>query len=43
MSGSSAPTSCTNATPNAREIAAVQANFAGTSVRTTARKFVDAG
>jgi snapalysin len=45
MSGSSAPTSCRNATPNARERAQVQANFgsAAAAARVPARVFVDAG
>ena len=33
MSGASAGTSCTNAYPNPRERAAVEANFAGSAVR----------
>jgi snapalysin len=39
MSGSSAPISCTNAYPNARELATVDANF-GSSVATTPRTYV---
>jgi snapalysin len=43
MSGASAGTSCTNANPNARERAQVEANFAGSSVRSIpAQVFVDA-
>jgi snapalysin len=39
MSGSSAPVSCTNANPNAREASAVDANFR-TSAATPARTYV---
>jgi snapalysin len=35
MSGSSAPVSCTNPNPNARELAQVNANFAGAAVAVT--------
>ena len=43
MSGASAGTSCTNATPNARERAAVEANFARSGLRSLpAQVFVDA-
>ncbi|TQS21569.1 snapalysin family zinc-dependent metalloprotease [Microbispora hainanensis] len=44
MSGHSAPVSCTNATPSAAERRAVDANFAGSSLRAgepTGRLFVD--
>ena len=40
MSGSSAPTSCTNSNPNARELAQVDANFRTSVVTVTPRTYV---
>ncbi|MEV6494329.1 snapalysin family zinc-dependent metalloprotease [Actinoplanes sp. NPDC051633] len=40
MSGSSAPVSCTNPNPNARETAQVNANFRGATVAGPARTYV---
>lgn len=43
MSGSSAPVSCTNAYPSARELATVNGNFASVAPAAPARSFVWAG
>ncbi|MCO8269309.1 snapalysin family zinc-dependent metalloprotease [Actinoplanes sp. TRM 88003] len=40
MSGSNAPTSCTNSNPNARELAQVDANFRTSVVTVTPRTYV---